>query len=189
MRNSLKTILALVALAPAAALAVPINGGISMFGDFDAVDASGASIAGLDQATGLDFINDDFIVDTATGDLAAAGISKNDTGTINDFQFNPLNPAPVNPLWSVGGFEFVLQSVTIDTQTTSSLILNGTGYMRASGFEDTYGSWSFKATAKIGQFFFGSTTTTVPEPATLMLFGAGLMVIGFSARRRINRKH
>lgn len=182
MQTRFLTALAALFLLSSGAQAVPITGGIDMFGDFNPLDSNWNTTPHLDQATGLDFIGDDFTVDNVSGSFAAEGVAKNATGFMSDFQFNPLSPAPVNPLWSVGGFNFILESVTIDTQTTSQLILSGTGLLTHANYQDTYGTWSLHASAKVGRFFFGSATTSVavPEPGTLFLFGAGLLGVALS---------
>ena len=80
-------ILALATLClPALASAIPIDGEITFSGDFTPTGGSS-----LSTATGLHFPGGDFDVDDAIGDFAAAGIVQGDTGTINDFSFDPLS--------------------------------------------------------------------------------------------------
>ncbi|MDH3769026.1 MAG: hypothetical protein OES99_11310, partial [Gammaproteobacteria bacterium] len=90
------------------ASAVFIDGAITMSGDYAPTGGTG-----LSDATGIDFLADDFAVDDATGDFAAAGIGFGDIGIFQDFDFAPLNPAPVDPLWSIAGFAFSLESVSV----------------------------------------------------------------------------
>jgi hypothetical protein len=185
MRIRRTALLATLALLPLAAMATPIatapriDGGLTMYGD---VSPTGSPIMDLGKATGLDFLGDDFIVDDVFGDLAAGGVRKLDVGFIQDFGFKPLSPAPVLPLWSIDGFSFVMTSVTVMQQSPRSLWLLGQGYMTAAGFRDTSATWSLKVNAVIGRFFFGSSTVTVPEPAALLLFGAGLLALGVIRR-------
>ncbi len=178
------TLLAAAMLFGAAnASAAFITGSITMSGDF--VPTGGAT---LGTATGIDFIADDFGVDDTTGDFAGAGIGAGDVGFFQDFQFNPLNPSPVDPLWAIGGFEFTLEAITIDFQNDFFLALSGTGTLSALGFDDTAGTWSLTANSAGALFNFssGSTATGIAEPASLLLVGLGL--IGFAASRRRGAK-
>jgi hypothetical protein len=179
--------LAALALLPMVSMATPIstlphiNGSLEMFGD---LAPTGSPIMDLGQATGLNFLGDDFTVDHAYGDLAAGGVRQLDIGFIQDFGFKPLWPSPVAPLWSIKGFSFVMTSITILKQTSGSLWLVGNGYMTHAGFQATTATWNLQVNAVIGKFFFGSSSATVPEPATLLIFGAGLLGLAGMRRRR-----
>ena len=93
MRRTRLILTALLALGPLSANAVQISGEITMSGNF--VPTGGTN---LGDATGLDFLDNDFLVDEATGDFVLASIVAGDTGVLNDFQFDPLFPSPVSPL-------------------------------------------------------------------------------------------
>jgi len=160
----------------ASASAAFVSGSITFSGDFAPTGGTG-----LGDATGIDFLGDDFDVDGVTGDFASAGIVAGDIGSINDFQFNPLFPSPVSPLWSIAGFAFELSAVNIEFQAPGFLLLSGTGTVSAAGFDDTAGSWSLSAN-QAGSIFNFSSGTTVAEPASLALIGLGL--IGLAAGRR-----
>ena len=90
-----------MAFGAVSASAVFIQGAITMSGDFAPTGGSG-----LADATGIDFLGDDFQVDGATGDFASGGVGAGDVGFFQDFQFDPLIPDPVDPLWAIAGFEF-----------------------------------------------------------------------------------
>lgn len=165
----------------ASASAAFIDGDITFSGDFDTMGGT------LGTTTGIDFLGDDFTVDDATGDFASAGIGAGSVGFFQDFVFNPLNPATTDPLWSIGGFDFALEAVSIVFQSDMFLVLSGTGTLSSAGFDDTFGTWNLSGNAAGSLFNFssGSTSEGIPAPATLLLIGLGLA--GFAASRRAIR--
>lgn len=164
---------------PLDANAASIIGDITMSGDFEPTGGTGVD---LSDATGLDFLLDDFTVNAVNGDFAAAGILVGDVGVINDFQFAPLLPSPVDPLWSIAGFSFVMDSVTVVFQNSLFLILEGSGTISAGGFDDTSGTWQFSANKAGTLFNFSSGFSSVPEPSTTFLVGIGLAGIAMFRR-------
>lgn len=137
--------------------------------------------AGLADATGLDFIDDDFEVDASTLDFAATGISRFDAGTINDFAF--ATAVGQGPLWTIDGFSFSLRTFRIIFQNSFALILSGSGIVSGNGYDDTVGYWNLTANAN-GNIYNFSSGVTVPEPATALLIGLGLVGFGVSRRKR-----
>ena len=179
---------------PLSVMAVPIDGEIGMSGNLLPNCSGGEDPCDFDDADGLDFGSNGFgtdaafLVTFATGDFAADGIGFGDTGTITDFQFDPLSPVPVDPLWTITGggntWEFALETVNINLAAGNFVDLSGTGTLSAAGFDDTNGTWTLSADAA-GSTFSWSSTTVAPEPGILLVFGAGLF--GLIAARRFRR--
>lgn len=125
---------------------------------------------------------DNVIVNNATGSFAGIPI-----GTVGTMAGVDITNLPVTPQWSVSGFSFDLLSATVTTVLNSGgvkfLNLSGTGNAKATGFTDTAGIWSWTGTATGGTFSFAASTT-VAEPMSLALMGAGLLGAGLLRRRR-----
>ncbi len=153
-----------------------IEGDITMSGDF--LPTGGTT---LGDATGIDFIGDDFIVDGATEDFADSGISAGDIGTYFDFSFDPLVAGTT--VWAIGDWSFALDSINVVFQNNAFLVLQGTGMLSGIGFEDTTGAWNLTGNAAGALFNYSSGASVVAEPATLALIGLGFIGLAVARRR------
>jgi hypothetical protein len=146
----------------------------------------------LDSATGIQFVNPSVVI-VASGDFASYVSPWISQATfIPSFNFNPLSPSPVNPLWAAGGFSFTMNAVQIVYQDNLQLNLLGSGYISGNGFDATYGSWNFQGGGS-GLFTFrandSSAGVAVPDSGnTLVLLGGAFIALGFMASRIQRRK-
>jgi hypothetical protein len=196
--------IALSAVGAVAANANTINGSFSISGSFtpflDGVESS------LIDANELDF-NDGVSNPGTAGTITVTGttgdfgglLTTGDTGTIQDLSFlgAPTTgfQAPV-----ISGFEVIgpvtvnLLSISVFQQTDAFLRLHGGTTIDATGFDQTGGTFTFvgptspgtSELAAVSSFSFdaGTVAGAVPEPATLMLCGFALMLLGVFRRKR-----
>jgi PEP-CTERM motif len=195
-----KTLLKSLALAVVGSLclvgssfALPqLEGGIGMSGIFTPVDINGVATT-IHASTGIDFLgveqgdtDNKFFINTATEDyILLAGTE----GLITDFQFATFTPTPGIPFWTAGAFSFEMTSIEFlmgGFNGNQNITLGGLGIMRSSNFADTPGEFSFSAQgAGVANFTYSASTSAepVPEPATMLLFGAGLMGLAGVGRK------
>lgn len=164
-------------------VAAPIVGEISFSGSYT-VDNTNLTLT----AKFLSF-SDVTVSLGPTGDYAGLdGISV----THSPFTFDPLPVGGVVPLWAVSSSpttNFDLQTLNVDFESPSLLLLTGKGIAHMAGRDDTAGSWILSANTLGSTFSFSSTnasplnTPPIPEPGTA-LFGMALLGVAAIRRRR-----
>jgi len=174
------------------AQAKSINGVIAFDGSVTVEDAAGVALSSnLSTAAQLDFNTDPLNYQEVTfglGDFAPY-VAMWDTVTFQNFAFSPdLAPSPVDPLWTVDGFDFKLTRIAIDSRTPGMLSLVGAGIMSGNGFDPTPGTFNMTTQSGDGtvmELSFSSSSANVPVPAAIFFVPPVLAgIFGISRRRR-----
>jgi hypothetical protein len=166
------------------AQAASIVGGISLAGDY--------TLNGTDLSNSTAFTSfSDVEVTSTSGNFSGAGILMATPGSVaqTPFSFSPFPGAGVSPLWTtVAGTaaSFNLLSATILFQSSSSLLLSGSGVLNLAGYDPTPGAWTFSANTLSSTFSWSSSNGAVGVPdsgTTALIFGLGLASLAIAGRR------
>jgi len=167
---SLLALAAALALVPVAS-ADPITGAVAIGGFSDSWDATSITFT----AAGF--------VGAGTGTFASL---VGDTAALSNFTFVPATDADGVVLFNVssGTAEFIIQGVTVVSDTATFLNLTGYGTLEETGYDNTLATFTLTSTAN-GLTGFTIDSTVTPEPGSLFLLGTGLLGLGLLARQKL----
>lgn len=160
-----------------------------------------AAITGGIQIGALSTVNIDKVANTVSFSTSSPGVNavvsssqgslsiltpSGTLGSYKDFTYDVLSVA--NPIWTFGTVTFDLTQITNINEAGSGLVLAGTGTLKATGYEDTVGAWSFSADTSGGVFSWSSTATAqVPDGGTSAAL-LGVSLLGLAGLSRKFRK-
>ncbi|OGQ90668.1 MAG: hypothetical protein A2464_14655 [Deltaproteobacteria bacterium RIFOXYC2_FULL_48_10] len=151
----------------------------------------------LDLATTFEEFSD-VVVSTNGGTYDYAAIPGNEAVALSTFTFVPDVNTEISNFWVItyGGIEYRYDLLTSEVEfaTANSIAMKGTGIASITGFEDTDSIWFLSATSAGDRSTFTLSTLVppdyqapsdvVPEPATVILFGLGLLGFAGLARKK-----
>ena len=167
----------------AAVAAVPLVGQAALIkGQLDITGNINLSGSTFSPTGNVDFNPETGFSNIATGDFSSINTIFEGNATV--FELTDIQFASPGTIYSGGGFEFIATSFFGFDNAGEARGFMASGIIRALGFDDTPGKFSFSTQDDLANVSFSSTTTVIPLPASVLMLVGALGGLAFIGKRR-----
>ena len=187
--KSVKKMIMICGLVLALTATMALSAGATMItGDISFSGSTSFDYANLNNATRFTSFSNPVVSDTG-GTGAYASVTGGTPVTFNIFGFRaPNETTGTFQLWTFtdGTYTYSLyaESIVVSFSNSRNIVIEGSGFATINGYDNTPCTWSISANSAGITASFSSSVTAVPEPATILLFGLGIVGLAIFGRRK-----